>query len=156
MLNLHKKLPLFAVFILLFMSINSYAGSDALDQFFSQTHSLTADFTQIIMDSSGKAIESSEGQLIIKRPNQFILKYTKPDQQTYISDGKNLWIYDVDLEQVTIKAVDEKLLNSPALLISSNKNIRDLYHIKQISDLKSSQLEIYQLIPKTKDEETGT
>jgi len=107
------------------------------------------------MDSSGKSIETSSGQLTIKRPNQFILKYTKPDEQRYISDGKTLWVYDVDLEQVTIKAVDEKLLSSPALLISSNKNIRDLYDIKEIADSNTNQNTIYNLYPKTANDETS-
>jgi len=149
-----NKLSTTAIFFL-FVSINSYASSDALDNFFTQTHSLDAEFTQTIMDSSGKAIESSNGLLIINRPNQFILEYTHPDQQRYISDGKTLWIYDVDLEQVTIKAVDEKLLNSPALLISSNKNIRDLYHIKKVSNSSTAAYDIYDLIPKEKDDETN-
>lgn len=141
------------VVVLLVFCTNAFAGSDALDNFFTQTHSLTADFTQTIMDSSGKAIETSGGQLIIKRPNQFILKYTRPDEQSYISNGKTLWIYDVDLEQVTIKAVDNKLLSSPALLISSNKNIRDLYHIKEIVAPQTTQNTIFNLIPKAENDE---
>jgi len=155
MLYFRNKLSILAIFFLLNITINSYADSDALDSFFTQTHSLSAEFTQIIMDNSGKAIESSSGRLIIKRPNQFILKYTRPDEQRYISDGKTLWIYDLDLEQVTIKAVDEKLLNSPALLLSSNKNIRDLYHITKISNASATGHDIYDLIPKAKNNETS-
>jgi len=144
-----------ALFFLLFLSLNSSAGANALDSFFTQTQSLSAEFIQTISDTSGKEIESSNGQLTIKRPNQFILKYTQPDQQRYISDGKTLWVYDVDLEQVTIKAVDEQLLNSPALLLSSNKNIRDLYHIKKIADNNNPQLDIYNLITKAKTDESS-
>jgi outer membrane lipoprotein carrier protein len=155
MLYFANKFYLHALFFLLFFSLNSYAVSDALDNFFTQTHSLNAEFTQTILDNNGKTIANSNGQLIIKRPNQFILEYTQPDQQRYISDGKTLWVYDVDLEQVTIKAVDEQLLNSPALLLSSNKNIRDLYQIKKIAHTKSPHLDIYNLIAKEKNDDSS-
>jgi outer membrane lipoprotein carrier protein len=150
MLYFPNNRQILAFFFILVISVNNYADSNALDNFFTQTHSLTADFTQTIVDSSGKSIETSSGQLIIKRPNQFILKYTRPDEQHYISDGKTLWVYDLGLEQVTIKAVDEKLLSSPALLISSNKNINDLYDIKEISASNNSN--VYNLVAKAADE----
>jgi len=155
MSHFRNKLQLLTIFFFSFISLNSYCDSNALDSFFTKTHSLTANFTQTIMDSSGKAIEISSGQLTIKRPNQFILKYTQPDEQHYISNGKTLWVYDVDLEQVTNKSVDEKLLNSPALLISSNKNVRDLYDIKEIADSTISENTTYSLKPKVINDETN-
>ena len=141
--------------ILLIVCTNTYAGSDALDLFFSQTRSLKANFNQTIMDHNGKAIETSSGQLIISKPNQFVLNYTKPDQQEYISDGKTLWIYDVELEQVTIKAVDDNFFSSPALLISSDKNIRDSFHIKESVDYDTPQNDVFNLTAKVVNDETN-
>jgi outer membrane lipoprotein carrier protein len=138
---------------LLMLSLDVIAGSNALDLFFSNTHSLTANFKQTIADKYGTPIEESEGILSIKRPNKFSLNYIKPDEQSYISDGKTLWIYDVELEQVTISGVDDKLLNSPVLLITSDKNIRDLYQVKETIDYDNPDLDIFILTSKiVKDE----
>ncbi|MFK5985785.1 MAG: outer membrane lipoprotein chaperone LolA [Pseudomonadota bacterium] len=141
--------------LLLFISTNAFAGSDALDLFYQKTDSLSANFTQTIRDTFGKLIETSSGRLVIKRPDQFVLNYTKPDEQSYISDGKTLWVYDVELEQVTIKKADEKLLNSPALLISSNRNIRDNYFVKESVDYDAPDNDIFILTPKNVDEENS-
>jgi outer membrane lipoprotein carrier protein len=138
---------------LLVLSSPVFAGSNALDLFFSNTHSLTANFKQTIADKYGKPIEQSQGLLSIKRPNKFYLEYTKPDEQRYISDGKTLWVYDEGLEQVTISAVDEKLLNSPVLLITSDQNIRELYDVKETIDYNNPDHDIFILTSKeVKDE----
>ncbi|MFK5893136.1 MAG: outer membrane lipoprotein chaperone LolA [Pseudomonadota bacterium] len=142
-------------FILLILCTNSFAGSDALDVFFSQTSSLKANFNQSIMDHNGKIIETSSGQLIINRPHQFVLNYTKPDQQRYISDGKTLWIYDVELEQVTIKAVDENFFSSPVLLLSSDKNIKDVYHINETIDYDAPEKDVFNLTAKVVTDESN-
>ena len=135
-------------FFISFSSIRIYAGTEVLDLFYANTHSMQADFEQSISERFGKVLEQSSGSLVIQRPNQFALNYHQPDQQQYISNGKTLWIYDVDLEQVTIKAFDESLADSPALLISSNKNIRQSYTIIEAYDPKKPDLDIFKLTPK--------
>ena len=104
----------------------------ALDQFYQRTQSMQADFEQSIHNTQGRKIEQSAGTLIFSRPDKFILDYKTPDEQKYISNGKNIWIYDVELEQVSIKPLDDNMGDSPALLLSSNSNVYKHYKVDDV------------------------
>ncbi len=110
-------------------SITGTNRNKVLDGFFSVTLSMQADFTQTVQTLSGKIIEQSKGMLILSRPDKFVLAYNSPIEQKYISNGKTLWVYDVELEQVTIKALDDTIGDSPALLLSSNTNVYKHYFV---------------------------
>lgn len=122
-----------------------------LEQFFAQTQSLQADFQQSISELYGKTLESSSGKIIMQRPHQFVLNYEKPERQQYVSDGKTLWMFDEELEQVSIKSFDEGLANSPALFISSNQQLDQSYHISDAHDPQRPELKIVKLVPKGDD-----
>ncbi len=118
-----------------------------LNKFYERTQSMQADFVQIITNSKGKLVEQSNGTLIFSRPDKFILDYISPVEQKYISNGKTLWIYDVELEQVNIKSLDEGMGDSPALLLSSNTNIYKFYNVTDVLvSSKQSQSENYQWV----------
>lgn len=108
------------------------AGNSTLDDFFQSVQSFQADFDQTVKNSRGKILEQSSGNLIISRPDKFILDYQTPAEQKYISNGKTIWIYDAELEQVSIKALDEGVGDSPALLLSSNVNIYNYYQVDDV------------------------
>jgi len=129
----------------------AYSGIEVLDQFYANTRSMQADFQQTISERYGKVLEQSSGSLIIQRPHQFVLNYKAPDQQQYVSNGKTLWIYDLELEQVTIKGFDDGLANSPALLISSNQNIHKSYQVSEAHDPQRPELKIFRLQPKQEE-----
>ena len=114
-------------------------ADDVLDRFYKNTDSLTADFVQEVATTTGKLIEKSKGHLQIRRPDMFSLEYVEPLEQKYVSNGKTLWIYDAELEQVTIKPLDDGLGDSPALLLSSDKDIRKNYHVEAVSAKKPSE-----------------
>lgn len=146
--NLNKIL-----FIFLFaLSPYSFSGSDALDIFMHSTERFQADFKQVIVGPYGQELESSSGLLMIKRPNQFLLQYQKPDKQQYISNGKKLWIYDEELEQVTIQSLDGQMLSSPAFLISGNVDLKKHYHIKESVDFEHPENDLFILTPLSKHE----
>ncbi len=110
-----------------------------LEQFYDRTQSMQADFVQTITDSKGKVIEVSKGELIFSRPDKFIFEYISPAEQKYISNSKTLWIYDVELEQVSIKSLDKGLGDSPALLLSSNSNVYQYYDVNNVKLMPLSQ-----------------
>ncbi|MFT5063845.1 MAG: outer membrane lipoprotein carrier protein [Gammaproteobacteria bacterium] len=89
-----------------------------LQEFFGRTQAYTANFVQSSWDSNGIPMESSSGTLEIQRPNRFIWKYAEPYEQAIVSDGLNIWMHDVDLEQVTVRPLNESVSGSPAALIS--------------------------------------
>ncbi|MCU7833771.1 MAG: outer membrane lipoprotein chaperone LolA [gamma proteobacterium symbiont of Taylorina sp.] len=135
------KSKIFSCLLITFISLNSFVQAEnlknsiantTLNQFYDRTQSMQADFEQLIRDSHGKIIEHSYGQLIFSRPDKFIFEYNEPVEQKYVSNSKTLWIYDVELEQVNIKSLDDGMGDSPALLLSSNTNVYKHYDVKNI------------------------
>jgi len=147
--NIIKKVFILAVLWL--VSITALANTQVLDLFYANTRSMQADFEQTISERFGKVLEQSSGKLIIQRPHQFVLHYQQPDQQHYVSDGKTLWIYDMELEQVTIKNFEGGLAASPALLISSNNNIHQSYQVSLAHDPERPELAVFKLVPKQEE-----
>ncbi len=138
------KLLIFPVFIT-YSSITSAQINQILDKFYHSTQSLQADFEQTISNTRGKVIEKSTGNLVLSRPDKFILEYVEPAEQKYISNGKTIWIYDVELEQVSIKHIDGNIGDSPAMLLSSNTNIYKHYQVSDVKVGKSDGLSWVQL-----------
>lgn len=118
---------LFAIISLLF-AINAQAQT--LQMRFSGLDSFSAEFTQKLFDADQVLQEETSGVLRVQRPNRFNLEYRQPYYQLYVADGKNLYFYDKDLEQVTVKAQEGMLENTPAMLLSNPGKLDQLYHVK--------------------------
>jgi outer membrane lipoprotein carrier protein len=102
-----------------------------LDTYLSQLKTLRADFAQTVTDGKGEQVQKAQGTLIIVRPGRFRWELT-PDggsPQLMVADGKNLWFYDRDLEQVSVKAASAALTATPAGLLSGDGNIRELFTV---------------------------
>ena len=143
---------LFVMMICLLLSQASYASTSAtqrLDQFVKQTHTFTADFNQVVIDGSGKLVDKASGKFWLQRPGKFRWNYTKPYEQQIVADGKNIWFYDVDLEQVTVKSQQAALSETPASLLSGQSLPNQKY---TITDQNSSDgMDWVKLVPKSKD-----
>lgn len=87
-----------------------------LDQRLGAITTLSASFTQLARDAGGRQIQSVPGSMALKRPNLLAWQTQDPIPQQIVSDGDSLWIYDVDLEQVTREPASS-LLNTPAGLL---------------------------------------
>ncbi len=126
-----KKPALFPSFILLCFCLvwvlPIQAGS--LDNFFAQTRNFSASFSQTQFDADQKLMQKSSGNIQVQRPNKFRLQYLKPYKQLYVADGAKLWSYDEDLEQIIVKPQTEVLANSPAMILSNVKILRDHYQV---------------------------
>ena len=99
------------------------SGLDALDNFIKSTKSGRASFTQVVTSPSregqpGKT-RTSTGTFEFSRPSRFRFDYRKPFEETIVADGKTLWFYDADLNQVTSRNQDAVLGSTPAALIAS-------------------------------------
>jgi chaperone LolA len=104
-------------------------ANDTLDAFLEQVQSLSAEFTQELWSADQELIEASEGTLELARPNRFVWHYRKPTEQRIVADGTRLWMYDVDLEQVTVTALDELDQANPAMLLGGDREVRDSFDI---------------------------
>ena len=108
----------------LLLATAAHAGaSDKLRNFISASQSGQANFTQVVQDKKGKKIQSASGTMQFVRPGKFRWVYQKPYEQIIVGDGKKFWLYDVDLNQVTVKKLDAALGSSPAALLSGNNEI---------------------------------
>lgn len=99
------------------------AAIERLKTFIAETHSAQANFTQDVLDQNGKRIQSASGIMQFQRPGKFRWSYQKPYEQLIVGDGAKFWLYDVDLNQVTVKKLDAALGSSPAALLSGNNEI---------------------------------
>lgn len=106
-------------------------GASELTGFFAELRTLSADFEQRVLDDNNVEIQSSSGQMWIMRPGLFRWDYRKPYEQQLVADGERLWSYDKDLEQVTVQAAEEVLTATPAMLLSGNRPLEDVFHIQQ-------------------------
>jgi outer membrane lipoprotein carrier protein len=143
-----------AVFILAITLLTgvSHAGeaTDRLNAFFAQQGGMRADFSQTVEGAAFAQAETSRGTLKMLRPGRFRWDYTEPYAQQIVADGERLWIYDVDLQQVIVKPLDEALGDTPALLLSGDGQVSQRFDIKELTGRGDGLLWV-QLTPKQKD-----
>jgi outer membrane lipoprotein carrier protein len=116
-------------------------GTNALDRFLTGLNTLSADFTQSVTDSHGEAAGAGSGRLLVQRPGKFRWDYTPREPgaqsagqasrgQLLVADGKNLWFYDRELAQVTVKPVEAALSATPIVLLSGSvAQLHDTFEI---------------------------
>ncbi|SRR5579885_1216167 len=113
-----------AALIAVFTSAYASASSD-LSSLLDAVQSMRANFTQTIYDNRGKAIQKSYGRMAMQRPGKFRWEVTRPIPQLIIANGTKLWIYDPDLQQLTIRSLEKAAGETPALLLSHVGNVLD-------------------------------
>jgi outer membrane lipoprotein carrier protein len=124
-------------------------ATHSLQRFFSEVRSYSAGFQQTVLDESKAVLQESKGRLWLERPGKFRWNYETPYKQQIVSDGERVWIYDEDLQQVTVKPVDRALLDTPAMLLSGKGRVEDHFTVK---DAGADQgIAWAQLLPKRKD-----
>ena len=95
-------------------------GEKLVNDFVEDVITFSGRFEQRLLDADGVLVEESSGRLEIERPTRFRWTYTEPYEQWLVADGLNIWSYDVDLAQVTVKPQAEALSNTPALLLGGS------------------------------------
>ncbi|TAL72902.1 MAG: outer membrane lipoprotein chaperone LolA [Rhodanobacter sp.] len=94
-----------------------------LDTFASNLHSLTGNFTQTLIDPNGHAGKVSSGTLALQAPRQFRWETTMPYKQTIVADGSRVWMYDPELEQVTVRVQSSEEAHSPLTVLTDLKQM---------------------------------
>ena len=98
------------------------AGRKYVDNFVTDVVTFQGNFEQALLDADGQVIDKTTGTLEIQRPGQFRWSYIEPYEQWLVADGLNVWSYDVDLAQVTVKPQASALANTPALLLGGSSD----------------------------------
>ena len=115
-----------------------------------------ADFTQVVTSPPrpGEAARSktSSGTFEFQRPNRFRFLYKKPFEQSIVADGQTLWLYDVDLNQITARKQSQVLGSTPAALIAAAPDLRALQADFNLADAPDKDgLQWVVAMPKAKD-----
>lgn len=105
-----------------------------LDRYIEGLTTLRASFTQTVKDARDKVVDRTTGTLIVSRPGRFRWEVKNESGgsaagQLLVADGKNVWFFDRDLEQVTVKPMDAALSSTPAMLLSSSTDVRENFSL---------------------------
>jgi len=109
--------------------------------------SFSANFEQTLYDSESNPLQSSKGTVVLMRPGKFVWRYTEPESQEIVADGKQIWLYDKELQQVTVNAIDERLAGTPLVLLMGSAPLEDEFSIKTLGP--SDDIEWIELTPKS-------
>ncbi len=120
------------------------ATHTVLDTWLAGLKSLRAQFTQSVMDAQGRQTDQTEGQLLVLRPGKFRWEShqaaaagsgpASDSGQVLIADGRNVWFYDRDLQQVTVKPVDAALSATPIMLLTGGAEVRKAFEISDAGE----------------------
>lgn len=110
------------------------AQADPLSAFLDGLHAYSARFEQVVRDANGVETERSAGTLLIQRPGRFRWEYEQPYPQLIIADGSEVFLYDPDLEQVTVRPMDGSLSRTPALLLTGDEPVDRHFRIDPVDD----------------------
>ena len=125
------------------------ASTKRLTGLLSQAETLTGRFSQLSLDGSGTQLQETSGELALKRPGQFRWHTDAPMEQLLVSNGEKVWLYDPDLEQVTIQKLDQRLTHTPALLLSGD--VSTISENFEVSHKEAGDVVDFTLKPKAKD-----
>ena len=128
-------------------TVDDAQGLAALEAFLADVHSLTAEFKQEIWGKDQTLLQTETGTLALERPNRFRWIYREPTELTVVADGTKLWIYDKDLEQVTVAPLDDTIATSPAMLLSGDRSVREGFTVEESYEHEG--LDWIKLVPKT-------
>jgi outer membrane lipoprotein carrier protein len=102
---------------------------EQLRAFLAETVTFEARFSQVLLEADSPRAQVSEGSFYLHRPQRFRWDYASPVPQLVVADGEHLWLYDPDLEQVTVRRLDEGLADTPAMLLSGDGLLEDSFRL---------------------------
>jgi outer membrane lipoprotein carrier protein len=108
----------------------AHAADDAVTRvasYLDGVKTLSASFVQVVRDREGRITERATGTLSVARPDRFRWDYLEPYEQVIVADGRKLWLYDADLQQVTVRGLEEGLGSTPAMLLSGAGRLNDSF-----------------------------
>jgi outer membrane lipoprotein carrier protein len=124
-------------------------GVEQLKSFFRNTLVMKAKFHQTVIDRQGRKVQDVDGIMQLQRPGKFRWDYAKPYVQLIVGDGQKVWLFDPDLNQVTVRPMDKALGSSPAALLAGNKDIDKAFVLKD--NVRQDNMNWVEATPRDKD-----
>jgi outer membrane lipoprotein carrier protein len=117
---------------------NAVQGEILLQKFLDDTDTMQAAFHQVLRTHDGEVLQESNGTFYLDRPGdspgRFRWDYQAPHEQVIVSDGERIWMYDVELRQVTVQKQSTSLPQTPMALLQKSFRLRDNYDIAQLDE----------------------
>lgn len=110
------------------------ASLERFQQFLRTTQSTTANFEQKVFDRNRKLVQESSGRFAFLRPGRFRWTYDKPFAQLIVGDGERVWVYDRDLNQVTVRRIAKALGSTPAALLAGASDVDKAFDLAEGGD----------------------
>src|SRR3954469_16999382 len=142
----------YPVLALLLCAFASAAHADAVERFRSflkSTQSARAEFEQKVYGRENKLLQESKGTFVFLRPGRFRWEYAKPVDQLIVGDGERVWIYDRDLNQVTVRRISRALGSTPAALLAGSSDVEKAFELSEAGERDG--LEWLEARPKEKE-----
>lgn len=145
------KKSLAALTMMVALPISALASEDAerLAAILEPLETYVADFEQQILDGSGQRLQEARGRMWLSRPGQFRWEVDAPYEQLVVSAGDEVTLYDPDLEQATVQALDQRVTHTPALLLSGSAD--ELTSSYDVTRRQEGSSETFTLVPKDPD-----
>jgi outer membrane lipoprotein carrier protein len=144
-MKIKKLLPL----ILLLPALACANPVDRLKSFYQTTPSMKAQFKQTVLDRKGQKVQEVTGIMQLLRPGKFRWDYQKPYVQLIIGDGEKIWLFDPELNQVTVRTLEKMLGSSPAALLAGSQEVEKAFELKDAG--RQDELEWVEATPREKD-----
>jgi chaperone LolA len=138
------------VFLALALTGAAHAGGvERLKAFIAGAKTAEADFSQTVADKNGRITQQASGKMAFARPGKFRWDYRAPYEQVIVGDGVKLWLYDTDLDQVTVKPLGDVIAGTPAALLAGDNAIEKYFSLKNAGEADG--LEWLEATPKNRD-----
>lgn len=124
-------------------------GERLIEEFVRDVETMSGRFEQSLVDANDRIVEQASGTFEIRRPGQLRWLYEEPYEQVLVADGLNVWSYDIDLAQVTVKPQADVLSSTPALLLGGSANVLDDFTYE--GSFEERNIEWVRLVPKDPD-----
>lgn len=105
---------------------------EQLESFIQDVDSFEANFEQTLYDSDSEPLQKSIGSIQIKRPGKFVWTYFSPEEQRIVADGARIWMYDKELEQVTVNTISDRIAGTPLVLLMRAAPLEESFDIEEL------------------------
>jgi len=119
---------------------NSGPARSELERFSGDLEGLQAEFTQTVRSQDGRVQDQTRGQVWLQSPDKLRWVYTGDFPEIIVADGKNVWIYDESLEQVTVKPQSDQASDSPLMILADVSQLDAQFLVRELGDFEDMQL----------------
>ncbi len=107
------------------------SGATRLRNFLANVQGMEARFRQQVIDSRQQVLEDASGSVVMQRPGRFRWNYQAPFERVIVADGEKVWLYEADLEQVTIRRLTSGIGDTPAALLTGKVSVLERFTVEK-------------------------